>query len=113
MAKKKKRWEGIVYSTDPDFEGGYEDEDTVETLPPSKQTLKIHLDRLKGNKLLTRVDNFKGADEDLKDLGKQLKQLCGCGGSTKNGQILLQGSFRDKVANKLQSLGYKTKMVGG
>lgn len=113
MAKKKKRWEGIVYSTDPDFDGGYEEEDVIETLPPNKQTLRIYLDRLKGNKLLTRIDDFQGTDDDLKDLGKQLKQLCGCGGSTKNGQILLQGSFRDKVADKLRQMGYKVKLAGG
>ncbi|MEL6589106.1 MAG: translation initiation factor [Bacteroidota bacterium] len=113
MAKKKKRWEGIVYSTDPDFDGGHEEDDVIETLPPNKQTLRIYLDRLKGNKLLTRIDDFQGTDDDLKDLGKQLKQLCGCGGSTKKGQILLQGSFRDKVADKLRQMGYKVKLAGG
>jgi translation initiation factor 1 len=113
MAKKKNRREGIVYSTDPDYDYAHDEVEEQETLPPQRQTLKLHLDRLKGNKLVTRIENFVGSDEDLKALGKKLKQLCGCGGTTKNGVILLQGSFRDKVAKALADQGYKYKMVGG
>ncbi len=113
MAKKNTRKSGIVYSTDPDYAYEQEIEGSSETLPPQQQTLKIHLDRLKGNKLATRIENFSGTEADLQTLGKTLKQLCGCGGTTKNGIILLQGSFRDKVAGWLTENGYKYKMVGG
>lgn len=113
MGKKNKRRQGIVYSTDPDYDYYEENGQGQATLPPAKQTLKLHLDRLKGNKIATRIENFVGSDDDLKDLGKQLKQLCGCGGTTKKGIIILQGSFREKVAKWLTDQGYKHKMVGG
>ncbi len=113
MAKNKNKKSGIVFSTDPDYE--YEEDllAEVETLPPSQQNLLITLQRLKGNKVVTKVYNFEGTEEDLKALGKELKSLCGCGGSVKNGEILLQGDFREKVKQTLDHEGYKYKTVGG
>ena len=51
--------------------------------------------------------------EDMKALAKQLKQKCGTGGAVKDGNIEIQGDFRQKVADELQKMGYKTKFVGG
>jgi translation initiation factor 1 len=97
---------GLVYSTN----GGYKEDDT---LPPQKQDLKIHLDRLKGNKEVTRVIGFIGKEADLEDLGRTLKSKCGVGGNTKDGVILLQGDHRDKVLAWLVEKGYKAKKAGG
>ncbi len=113
MSKKNQRRGGLVYSTDPDFSPEFDEGDAIETPPPAKQDLRLSLDRMKGNKVVTRIWKFVGADEDLKDLGKKLKQKCGCGGSVKNGEILLQGDFRDKVAQELTKLGYRHKRAGG
>ena len=114
MSKKKQRRSGIVYSTDPDFEPEFDQgEQEAETLPPQQQDLRISLQRLKGNKVVTRVYQFVGSDDDLKDLGKQLKQSCGCGGSVKNGDILLQGDFRELIGKELSKQGYKYKLSGG
>ena len=114
MAKKKNKKSGIIYSTDPDFGYSYEgEEEEVQTLPPQQQSLRISLQRLKGNKQVTKVYQFVGTEEDFKALGKSLKSLCGCGGSVKNGEILLQGDFREKVKSYLQKNGYKYKQVGG
>lgn len=113
MAKKNQRRDGIVFSTNPDF--GYDENDDMleATPPPNQQNLKISLDRLKGNKKVTRIYNFTGNDDDLKVLGKQLKALCGCGGTTKNQAILLQGDFIQKAMDFLQKEGYKVKRSGG
>lgn len=112
MAKKNKR-KGVVYSTDPDFE--YDDElnEEAATLPPHQQDLRISLQRLKGNKVVTRIYQFVGTEDDLKALGKTLKNKCGCGGSVKDGEILLQGDFRPKVQAYLSEKGYKFKLAGG
>lgn len=113
MGRKNQQKRGIVYSTDPDFDYEFEGEEELETPEPSKQKLTIRLQRLKGNKVVTRISDFVGKEEDLKSLGKLLKGKCGCGGSVKDGEILLQGDFRQKAGAALTKLEYKWKQSGG
>lgn len=110
MGKKNKKGGGLVYSTDPDFE--YQDEDEfVETPAPEDQNLRVVIDkRNRKGKVVTVVADFEGAEEDLKDLGKELKNKCGSGGSVKDGEILIQGDFKQKVADALRKMGYKVKV---
>ena len=114
MAKNKKQEkEGVVYSTNPDFQFS-EEEQTTETLAPNKQDLRVMLDKKQRNgKMVTLVTGFVGSDDDLKELGKMLKSKCGVGGTVKDGEILIQGDFRDKVLQILQTAGYKVKKAGG
>lgn len=117
MAKKNRRDKGrsgVVYSTNSDYDYDYDDDSVEETLDPSEQNLKVMLDKKsRGGKQVTLVDGFVGTEDDLKDLGKLLKSKCGVGGSAKNGEILIQGDFRDKVLQLLQKEGYRAKRVGG
>ena len=117
MAKKNRRDKGrsgVVYSTSDDFSYNYEDNMEEDTLPPNEQKLKVMLDKKsRGGKQVTLVEGFIGTEEDLKDLGKLLKSKCGVGGSAKNGEILIQGDFREKVMEILQREGYHCKRVGG
>ena len=106
MSKNKNKL-GVVYSTNPDFQYDYDQPEAVETLPPSQQRLRVRIERSgRGGKTVTIVDKFVGSDADLEALGKTLKTRCGVGGSAKEGQIIIQGDFRDRVVALLQDLGY-------
>jgi translation initiation factor 1 len=102
----------VVYSTNPDYKPEEEISD-IQELSPAQQTLYIRLDRLKGNKMATVVENFRGGEDALNDLAKTLKSKCGSGGSAKDGEIIIQGEKRTQVTQLLQQMGYKTKQKGG
>lgn len=112
MKKNKKNRKGILYSTNPDFEYEYEDHEQ-ETLPPAEQNLKVCIDKHRAGKIAVIIKGFEGKNDDLKILGKLLKQKCGVGGSVKNGEIIIQGNVREKVMEMLEKEGYKYKRVGG
>ncbi|MGY6557865.1 MAG: translation initiation factor [Nitritalea sp.] len=118
MAKKKtndwKKREGMVYSTDADFSFQDTSEEEVEELSPAQQQLRIWLDtKSRAGKAVTVVKGFVGHELALKMLAKELKTACGVGGSTKDGEILIQGDHREKVIQVLVAAGYKAKKSGG
>jgi translation initiation factor 1 len=114
MAKKKKKRIDVVYSTNPDYSFDYDADENEETLPPNEQHLKVMIDRKQRNgKEVTLVKNFVGEEEDLKSLGKALKQKCGVGGAVKDGEIIIQGNQLAKVMDYLEKENYNFKKVGG
>lgn len=114
MAKKNKKRTDVVYSTNPDFSFDHEDDYQEETLENNQQMLRVLIDKKqRKGKEVTLIEGFIGTEEDLKELGKWLKQKCGGGGSVKDGEILIQGNHRDKILDLLKSEGYQVKRVGG
>ena len=104
----------VVYSTNPDFAYETENEEEPETLEPNRQNLKVSIDRKqRAGKSVTLVQGFVGTADDLKELAKMLKNKCGVGGSAKDGEIIIQGEFKQKVYDLLIQAGYKAKMAGG
>ena len=111
--KHKSDKNGTVYSTNPNYAFDYGEEEVV-TLEPAKQNLRIMLDKKqRAGKKVTLITGFQGSEFDLAILGKELKSACGVGGSVKDGEILLQGDFQEKVMALLVQKGYsKTKISG-
>ena len=76
--------------------------------------LYVSIDRKqRAGKEVTLVEGFVGTEEDLKDLGKLLKSKCGVGGTVKDGVIMIQGNFKEKLADILVKENYKVKKKGG
>lgn len=141
MAKKKKRKDGISFSTNdehggdnpfaalaglseslpaapanlPTEEEGGTDAGAMDSSEKAQMPIRLYLDRKqRRGKEATIVAGFTGPEEVLQALGKTLKKKCGVGGSVKNGEIIIQGNKRDKVLELLLKEGYKgTKKAGG
>ena len=109
MKQKDNDWKsrlGMVYSTNPDFAYETEEEQEEETLPKERQRLRVAIEKKnRGGKTVTVVKGFVGTETDLKDLGKLLKTKCGVGGAVKEGEILIQGEWRDRLVSLLKQEG--------
>ncbi len=102
---------GFVFSTNDNFEF-QADSVNKETLPKKDQRLEAHFSKKGRNgKIVTLIKGFAGVDKDLQALAKMLKMKCGVGGSAKEGEIIIQGNFRDQIIDILKKEGYPVKRV--
>ena len=118
MAKKKfnslSDLGGFVFSTNENEDFSSFDEDSGVSLKPSEQQLEAHFsNKGRGGKTVTVIKGFQGSQEELKSLSKLLKTKCSAGGSVKDGDIIIQGNFRDKITTILEKEGFQVKRVGG
>ena len=102
---KKRR--GVVFSTATDYDYQTDAEEEVKTLEAKEQKLRVRIEKNgRGGKTVTIVSGFIGSETDLKELGKALKSKCGVGGSAKEGEVLVQGDFKQRVIEILRAMGY-------
>ena len=110
-----KKYQNIVYSTDEDFKDeDVEDSKNEESYPePQHQNIRLHLQRLPGNRITTIVKGYKASESMYQELSKYLKKTCGVGGSIKEKNIIIQGNHREKIMKLLLERGFKVKVSGG
>lgn len=114
MSNKNKKWEGVVYSTNPDFQKQKADNaDEHMHFSKGEQDIRIWLDRKGGGKVVSRVAGFTCITSEIETLAKLLKQKCGVGGTVKDREILIQGDHRKKMEEILVKAGIKVKLAGG
>ena len=92
------------------------EEEKEEILPHElhiqKEPMICKYEKRKG-KPTTIISGYEGEDEDFKILAKEIKSKLAVGGTFKDGEIIIQGDYRDKIMKILQDKGFKTKRVGG
>lgn len=110
---KHKNREGVVYSTNPEYNYFEGLSGLLATSPNEQQNLIVKIDKKqRGGKVVTLIQGFVGSPDDLKELGKMLKTKCGVGGSQKDGEIIIQGDFKEKIFQILLDNKYKAKKSG-
>ena len=107
---KKNDWKdrlNIVYSTNPDFSYQLDEEEEPATVDPKQQKPRVSIEKKgRGGKTVTVITGFIGSEDDLKELGRMLKTKCGVGGAVKDGEILIQGEFKQRIIDLLKAEGY-------
>ena len=60
-------------------------------------------------KTATIIEGFELPDEEVADVAARLKKRLGTGGSSRGGEILIQGDCAVKAAEALRAMGFKVK----
>jgi len=76
-----------------------------------QQKIRIRMETRKFGRPTTIVDGINEKNAELANLAQKLKNFCACGGTAKNGQILLQGNHLEKVRRFLIKLGYPEENI--
>ena len=76
-----------------------------------QQRIRVRLEKRKWGRAMTIIDGLDDGCTDLNELAKKLKTICACGGTAKNGMVMLQGDQREKVKELLIELGYPEENI--
>jgi translation initiation factor 1 len=76
-----------------------------------QQRIRVRLETRKFGRPSTVIDGMEDKNINLSSIAQKLKTYCACGGTSKNGQIMLQGDHRDRVRDFLIKMGYPTENV--
>jgi len=79
-----------------------------------KKYLEAHFsNKGRAGKTVTLIRGFEGEVQDLKAIAKILKNAVGVGGTVKDGEIIIQGNYREQLIKILSDMGHNVKRVGG
>ena len=67
----------------------------------------------RGGKVVTLAKGLPLDAAALSTLGKQLKSVCGSGGTVKDGVIEVQGEHIERIIEALKAQGFTVKRAGG
>lgn len=82
-----------------------------EDIAREQQKISITVDRRRYGKMMTIIDGINPHDLDIDALISNLKSICACGGTIKEGKIELQGDHRTKVKETLEKMGFVVEIV--
>ncbi len=81
-----------------------------ENISLENQKITVVIEKRKFGKKYTIVRGF-GPEISLGDIGKKLKNKFACGGSSKNGQVELQGDHKSRIKSALMELGFAQESI--
>ena len=82
-----------------------------EEIAREQQNITVAVDKRRYGKMMTVVDGLNPHDLDLDSLISNLKSICACGGTIKEGKIELQGDHRSKVKEALEKMGFIVEVI--
>lgn len=106
-------WKDVLSQLDvpqaPDDNGNNDDVGTMSAADSAvREKLTVFYEKKgRGGKKATIITGFQCSDDELADIAAQLKKQLGVGGSSRDGEILIQGNAGAKVAPLLRRMGYK------
>jgi len=107
----------LVYSTDAGRIKPSKEKVMVATgasRDPADGIVRIHREtKGRGGKGVSVIVGLNLKSEELEQLAKKIKQLCGTGGTVKDKAIEIQGDQREKIKQALEKMGYIVKIAGG
>ncbi len=77
-----------------------------------QQRIRIRLETRKFGRSNTVIDGMEDRITNLSDIAQKLKTFCACGGTSKDGHIMLQGDHRERVREFLvKKMGYPEENI--
>jgi len=81
-----------------------------EQIAKEQQKIRIRIDNRRFRKTVTIISGLD-SEVDVEGLAKQLKKSLACGGTVKNGEVILQGKHKNKAKEMLLKQGFKEGLI--
>ena len=93
-----------------DISEDYNVQKTLSEVSHQKSPLHVLIEKKgRGGKTATIIEGFEIADEEIDGIARTLRKKLGTGGSSRGGEILIQGDRKTDVIRLLKEMGLKVK----